>query len=124
VIDGHGRSKGEKMKNLTALITAFIVTALIGIILFGIGFNAMINKNTAPIVDTPPANNTVQVSNQVQVKQLENSITQYQSQLNQAIEQLNAQNAQIQQYQSLLQALVARGVIAIQQDGTITIPRR
>jgi TolA-binding protein len=113
------------MKNLTALIAAFIVTGIIGIALFGIGFNAMANKNTVPLANSPTGSNTtVQVSNQVQVQQLESRLTQYQDRLNQAIDQLNAQNTQIQQYQQLLQALVARGVIVVRSDGSVLVPGR
>jgi TolA-binding protein len=112
------------MKNLTALIAAFIVTGIIGIALFGIGFSALVNTNTVPLSSTPSGNTTVQVSNQVQVQQLENRLVQYQDRLNQAVEQLNTQNTQIQQYQQLLQALVARGVIVIREDGSVLIPGR
>ena len=114
------------MKNLTALIAAFIVTGIIGVALFGIGFSAMVNKNTVPLANSPSGNNTntVQVSNQVQVQQMESQLTQFQDRLNQAIDQLNTQNTQIQQYQQLLQALVERGVIIVRSDGSVLIPSR
>jgi len=128
--------KGDKMKNFNAIITAFFMTGLIGIVLFGFGFNALINKNTVPTLNSPAANtltNTTsksgntsasQTSNQAQIQQLQNTVTQYQDQLNQAVQEINAQNAQLAQYQKLIQALANSGVIVIRQDGTILIPRR
>ena len=124
------------MKNFNALITAFFMTGLIGIVLFGVGFNALINKNTVPTLNSPASSaasssgsntantSTSQSSDQAQIQQLQNTVTQYQNQLNQAVQEINAQNAQLAQYQQLIQELVNRGVIIVRQDGTILIPRR
>ena len=127
------------MKNFNAIITAFFMTGLIGIVLFGFGFNALINKNTVPTLDSPASNtltntasstgntantSTSQTSNQAQIQQLQNTVTQYQDQLNQAVQEINAQNAQLTQYQQLIQELINRGIIVVRQNGTILIPRR
>jgi peptidoglycan hydrolase CwlO-like protein len=123
------------MKTFSALIAAFFITAIIGIAMFGIGSNAILNPNTVPVKNsqTSAVNSTgigTQAPTQAQIQQLQERINQYQSrdqqyqaQLNQLIQQVNQDNNQIQAYQSLLQELQRRGVIFIRRDGTILIPQ-
>lgn len=123
------------MKTFSALIAAFFITAIIGIAMFGIGSNAILNPNTMPVKNSQTssvnsAGTGTQTSTQSQVQQLQERINQYQSrdqqyqaQLNQLIQQVNQDNNQIQAYQSLLQELQRRGVIFIRRDGTILIPQ-
>jgi peptidoglycan hydrolase CwlO-like protein len=121
------------MKKLSALIAAFIMTGVIGFAMFSIGANALANKNTLPITNTPTsasAAGSTQAATQPQIQQMQQVINQYQSrdqqyqqQVNQLIQQVNQDNAQVQAYQQLLMELQQRGVIIIRSDGTILIPR-
>lgn len=127
------------MKQLPALFAAFIITGLIGFAMFSIGTNALVNKNALPIAQNPgstaiadsPSQVPTQDPNQAQLKQLQDLIAQYQardqqyqSQLNQVMQQVNQDNAQLQQYQQLLMELQRRGIILVQNDGTILLPER
>ncbi len=137
------------MKNLTALLASFLIAGTTGFAMFGIGGNALLNKNTVPMADSPPAGSaasaaldTSSASAQADpaiaatgaaaaqirqltdlVKQYQEREQQYQSQLDQAAQELNQESSQIQSYQQLLLELQARGVIAITQDGRILLPR-
>lgn len=113
------------MKHLSALLTALLITVAIGFGIFVIGVNALTNKNTVPLQSTP--NNGAAIASNgstsadpaastTNVQQLQQEVTTLQSQLNQA-------SQVIQQYQSLLQALQQRGVITIDQNGNIFLPR-
>lgn len=124
------------MKNLPAIIAAFVITGLLGVGMLVVGGNALLNQNRVPMQNSPTsAQSDPQTSNvsqqQPTVNQLQDRIAQYQarekqyqSELNSASQQLNQANQTLQQYQSLLEELQARGVIRVQSDGTILIPRR
>jgi hypothetical protein len=135
------RQKGDQvMKQVPALVAALAITAIIGLCMLGVGINALANRNTAPLLTTPSAagSGTSAISGMSAisatgdtVRQLEARINQYQSreqqyqtQLSQLEQQLNQEGQTIQNFQQLLGALQAQGVILIQQDGTILIPRR
>lgn len=123
------------MKKLSALIAAFIMTGVIGFAMFSIGANALANKNTLPITNTPTSASTAgsgstQAATQAQIQQMQQVINQYQArdqqyqqQLSELMQQVNQDNAQVQAYQQLLIELQRRGVIIIRSDGTIVIPR-
>ncbi len=110
-------------KHLSAIIAALVITAVIGFGIFTIGVNALTNKNTVPLQNTPGSAVTANSSNtaadppstSTNVQQLQQEVSSLQSQLNQATQV-------IQQYQSLIQALQQRGIIAIDQNGNIFIP--
>lgn len=107
-------------KHLTALITALIITAVIGTGIFVIGVNALTNRNTVPLQNTPGSATTITSNNTAadpaastsNVQQLQQEVSTLQSQLNQA-------GQVIQQYQAVLQALQQRGIISIDQNGNI-----
>lgn len=123
------------MKKLSALIAAFVMTGVIGFAMFTIGANALTNKNTLPITNTPTSasassTGSTQGATQAQIQQMQQVINQYQTrdqqyqqQLNELMQQVNQDNAQVQAYQQLLFELQQRGVIIIRNDGTILIPR-
>ncbi len=110
-------------KHLSAIITALVITAVIGFGIFTIGVNALTNKNTVPLQSTPGSGTTTTGSNTAadppstttNVQQLQQEVSSLQSQLNQATQV-------IQQYQSLVQALQQRGIIVVDQNGNIYVP--
>lgn len=125
------------MRQFPAIVAAFVMTAVVGVAMVGVGANALFNTNTRPTLNSPASSSSTNVSNstnnaaaqeiqqlQAQVQAYQTRDQQYQSQLNTLIQQVNQENQQIQGFQQLLAALQARGVIAIQADGTILIPRR
>ncbi len=122
------------MKQFSALIAAFFITGAIGFTMFSIGANALTNQNTIPVSNSPASASasvsSTQDATQAQLQQMQEIINQYQArdqqyqqQLNELIQQVNQGNAQVQAYQQLLLELQQRGVIIIQRDGTIRIPR-
>ncbi len=104
------------MKKFQALIAAFVMTGLVAICMLAVGGAALQNPNSVPVSNAPGAPSGVAASADpsAQVTELQNEIAQYRQQLDQA-------NAQLQQYQDLLNALQQRGVIRIQSDGTVQI---
>ena len=141
------------MKRIQALIAAVIITGLVGLGMLAIGVNAALNPNTVAVSDAPgsapvavsdppnssaPAGSTTSAQAQAQVKQLQDLIAQYQNREKQYQAQLDQyQNldkqyqaqvdqaaAQLQQYQALLVEMQRRGLIRINGDGSIQLPRR
>ena len=112
------------MKHISAIITALVITAVVGLGIAVIGANALTNTNTAPLQSSPgssvagtsssPAGQSAALPKNVQ--QLQQEVTSLQSQLNQDSQAL-------QQYQSLIQVLQQRGVIFIDQNGNIYLPQ-
>ncbi len=107
------------MKKAQALIASAIVTGMVALAMLLIGINALTNTNSVP-----PANTQVSAvvspatgGNDAQIAQLQDQVAQYQAQLDQA-------NTELQQYQQVLSALQARGVIRITGDGQIQLGRR
>jgi multidrug efflux pump subunit AcrA (membrane-fusion protein) len=118
-------------KHVTALLAAFSITLVVGMGMFVIGGNAALNKNSAPLLDSPNASSvsTAGSTDQSQLAQLQNLVAQYQQreqqyqdQLNAAQQQLDQASATLQQYQRLLNFLVERGIIQVDQNGRIFIP--
>ncbi len=123
------------MKHIPALFAALIMTGIVGLAMLGIGANALLNQNTAPTLNSASAAGSGAVSNVAnsssQVQQLQARVSeyqsreqQYQSQLQNLQQQVSQEQQQVQIFQQILGELQARGVIAIQGDGTILIPRR
>jgi TolA-binding protein len=117
------------MKHVSAIITALLITAIVGLGIMVIGVSAITNTNTVPLQNSPNANltgnnlsstrsNTVaqSASGSPDVQQLQQQVSDLQSQLDQA-------KQAIQQYQSLLIVLQQRGLIQIDQNGNIYLPQ-
>jgi len=125
-------------KQIMAVLTAFLMTVLIGVFIFAIGgaafFNTMGTQAANAPSDVSLISNT-NVSQADQVAQLQNLISQYQDheqqyqqreqqlqeQLAQANSQIQQDQQMIQQVQMLLSALQQRGLISITSDGRIHI---
>jgi uncharacterized protein YlxW (UPF0749 family) len=126
-------------RQIPAVLAALGMTLVVGIAMFALGLNALINNGGSQVKNSP---SVVQANSQAAVDQanlqkLQGLISQYQlrenqyqTELNQAAQKLDQANAQIQQdqaqlqqYQSLLMALQNAGVIRITSDGRILLPR-
>jgi signal transduction histidine kinase len=117
------------MKHISAILTAAIITTIIGLGILVVGVSALTNTNTVALQNSPnaslPGNNITNtssntavssVSSSVDVQQLQQKVSDLQAQLDQA-------SQIIQQYQSLLVALQQRGVITIDRSGNIYLPQ-
>ena len=116
------------MKHASAITTALIITAIIGLGIMVIGVSAFTNKNVVPLQNSPNASsanpmrtqayNSSQssASTSAQVQQLQQQVNDLQSQLSQA-------SQVISQYQNLLLVLQQRGVISIDSNGNIYLPQ-
>jgi biotin-(acetyl-CoA carboxylase) ligase len=133
------------MKRLPALIAAFVTTAVIAIAMLLIGINAVMNPNQVAAASSPNDSQAAVSSAgttqngqaqdlvaqyQAREKQYQDREQQYQSQISQLEQRLNQDETQlqqaagaIQQYQGLLQELQDRGIIMIDRNGTIYLPR-
>lgn len=117
----------------TAFLAAFLITGCLGAGMLVIGGSALLNKNGVPVASSAAqatATARVQTTEQAQIQQLQDLVTQYQSreaqyqqELKAAGQNLQQANAQLQQYQMLLMALQSRGLIAINPDGSISVAR-
>jgi TolA-binding protein len=108
------------MKKISPIISALLITAVIGVVILVIGVSALTNPNSTALQDSPSINSVAGNSNPLStssdIQQLTLEVNDLQSQLDQA-------NLAIQQYQSLLLALQQRGVIQISRDGRIFLPQ-
>ncbi len=116
------------MKKLGAFVAAVIITGLVGLGMLAIGVNALLNPNTVAAADAP-SEAALDVSatspdTQAQIKQLQDLVAQYQNREKQYQEQLSQANTQLEQYQQLLVEMQRRGLIRINGDGSIQLPRR
>ena len=116
------KERGRKLKRILALLTAVLVTCLIGFAMLAVGVNAVSNPNAVPVSNSPavsaPASQT-----QSQIEQLQSLVKQYQSREQQYQARLAQDEAQLQQYQSLLMELQRRGVIRVNPDGSLQLRR-
>ncbi len=117
------------MKHISAILTAVIITTIIGLGILVVGVSALTNTNTVALQNSPNASLTgnnltntggntgvSSVSSSSNVQQLQQQVSDLQTQLDQA-------SQVIQQYQSLLLVLQQRGVIRIDQNGIIYLPQ-
>jgi predicted PurR-regulated permease PerM len=115
------------MKHISAIITALVITAVVGLGIAVIGANALTNTNTVPLQNSP--NSSVAGSSQPgndpagQAATTTTNVQQLQQEVNSLQSQLNQENQALQQYQSLIQALQQNGVIYIDRNGNIYIPQ-
>jgi septal ring factor EnvC (AmiA/AmiB activator) len=127
------------MKKIQALIAAVMITGLVGLGMLAIGVNAALNPNTVAASDSPGSAPAVASDTsgsvsaavgattsqaQTQIAQLQNLIAQYQNREKQYQAQLDQADTQLQQYQALLAEMQRRGLIRINGDGSIQLPRR
>lgn len=125
-------------KHFSAILIAFLMTAVVGVAMLAIGGAALFNRNGTPVSDSAAQGSKVADTNLAQTNQtsqLEGLIAQYQDhelqyqqreqQLQEQLAQANAQIQQdqqmVQQVQRLLSALQQRGLITITNDGRINI---
>jgi peptidoglycan hydrolase CwlO-like protein len=128
-------------KQIPALIAAILMTGFIAMVMAVTGANALFNKNSTAVSNSPAASQNVSANSsnieQAQIKQLQDRINEYQqreqqyqqllqtdqTQLQQAQAQLQQASAQMDQFQNFLLILQRRGVITIQSDGSVIINR-
>ena len=127
------------MKPLPAILFALAITLVVGVSMFAIGSNALLNPNQAPILNSPGVTDVSAASlttadqnsvDQQKLAQLQDLVNQYQqrekqlqTELSDAAAQLNQANQEVQQYQDVLTQLQQRGVIRITSDGQIMLRR-
>jgi TolA-binding protein len=130
-------------KQLPALVAAILMTAFIALAMIVTSANALMNKNTvdpsnSASASTSAATDSIPSANQAQIKQLQDRINvyaqreqqyqqreqQYQQKLQDNQLRVQQAAAQLQQIQQLLSALQDRGLIRIQNNGTILITGR
>jgi uncharacterized protein YlxW (UPF0749 family) len=117
------------MKHISAILTAVIITTIIGLGILIVGVSALTNTNTVALQNSANTSSTgtnltntggntavSSASSSSDVQQLQQQVSDLQAQLNQA-------SQIIQQYQSLLLVLQQRGVIVIDQSGNIYLPQ-
>jgi hypothetical protein len=119
-------------KHYTALLAAFLITMCMGAGMLLVSGSAYLNKNGLPVADSPSAATATAVytsAQEAQLQQLQDLVNQYQTrevqyknELAKASQQLDAANAQVQQYEMVMTALQSRGVIRIDQNGRISLP--
>jgi uncharacterized protein YlxW (UPF0749 family) len=126
-------------KRLAALLAAVLSTACVGIAILAIGGAALFNPTGTAAAQSPSraANVSLSTTNQAEIQQLQDLVSQYQArdqqrqareqQLQQQIAQDSSQvqqaQQQMQEIQQLLMALQQRGLITITADGQILINR-
>jgi uncharacterized protein HemX len=114
---------------LPALIAALSMTVIIGLAILAFGLNALLNQNlsvaqAASQPDTEVATDLTTIQDlQAIMSQYQVRETQYQSELQQAAEQINEISQQNLQYQQLFQALQNAGLIQLTSDGRVFISR-
>jgi peptidoglycan hydrolase CwlO-like protein len=119
-------------KQYTALLAALAVTICIAAGMLLVSGSALLNKNGIPVADSPAsatATAVVRSAEQAQIQQLQSLVNEYQtreakyqSELNDAGQQLQQANDQLRQYQVLLTALQSRGIINIDPNGRVSLP--
>jgi uncharacterized protein YycO len=115
------------MKRLPALIAAFIITGILGFAMFTIGANAMTNKNTVPTLNQPGGSSTASTSsaqdtNQAQLQQYQSLISQYQARDKQYQDRVNTLVQQVNQENSTIQQY-QQLLMELQRRGVIFITR-
>jgi peptidoglycan hydrolase CwlO-like protein len=128
--------KVSMRKQVSAILAALFITGFIALCMTVVGANALVNKNSVPVSNSPQATVVASTTNdppaaQTEIQQLEARINeyqqreqQYQQELQTAQQQLQDANSQIAQFQQLLQVMQQRGLIFINQSGQIFLPGR
>jgi peptidoglycan hydrolase CwlO-like protein len=135
---GMNMEKVFMRKQISAILAAFVITGFIALCMTVVGANALVNKNSVPVSNSPQATVVASTTNdpsaaaaQTEIQQLEARINQYQQreqqyqqELQTAQQQIQTANSQIAQFQQLLQVMQQRGLIFIDQNGQIFLPGR
>lgn len=118
------------MKRVVAVITAAVITLIVGLGMLVVGVNAVLNPNSIPITNSPAEASAINNSpvstdanSQAQIAQLQSLVVQYQNREKQYQAQINQLNSQLQDAQSVLAELQRRGIIRIGADGSIQLRR-
>jgi len=117
------------MKHISAILTAVIITTIIGLGILVVGVSALTNTNTVALQNSPSTSSTGNNAtnsggnNVVPSASSSSDVQQLQQQVNDLQTQLDQASQIIQQYQSLLLVLQQRGVIAIDRSGNIYLPQ-
>jgi peptidoglycan hydrolase CwlO-like protein len=128
--------KVSMRKQISAILAALFITGFIALCMTVVGANALVNKSSVPVSNSPQATVAASTTNdppaaQTEIQQLQARINeyqqreqQYQQELQTAQQQLQDANSQIAQFQQLLQVMQQRGLIFINQSGQIFLPGR
>jgi peptidoglycan hydrolase CwlO-like protein len=128
--------KVSMRKQISAILAALFITGFIALCMTVVGVNALVNKNSIPVSNSPQATVVASTTNdpppaQTEIQQLQARINQYQQreqqyqqELQTAQQQLQDANSQLAQFQQLLQVMQQRGLIFINQSGQIFLPGR
>ncbi len=125
-------------KHVIPFIAASLISFIVGFGMFVIGGNAALNKNTAPVLNSPASANAPDATagSQAQIVQLQSLVAQYQqreqqyqqreqqyqNQLSALQQKLNMATSTIQEYQQVLIYLQRLGLIQVDQSGRILLP--
>jgi TolA-binding protein len=119
-------------KTLPAFLAALGMTGVIGMCILAFGVSTLLTRKAAPS-EAAAAQAPVAFDQQATIQQLQDQVaqyqareTQYQTQLQQAadqISQLSQQNQQNQAYQDIVAFLENAGVIRIGSDGSVIVSR-
>ena len=109
-------------RNITALIAAILVTALLAGGMYFMGNNSVITVDViAASTQTAAENQKVLAEYQQRDKTCTSQIKAAAAQLASANQKIEQSNQQIKQYQAVFDQLQKLGMLAIAPDGTITI---
>jgi TolA-binding protein len=121
-------------KRLPALFAAFLITTFIAFAMGAVSVGALTNPNSVIASNTPgtaSGNSSTVGIQQAQIQQLQARIQeyqqreqQYQSQLLNDQKQLQQADVELQQFQQFILALQSRGLIQIQNDGSVVVTGR
>ncbi len=110
-------------KHYTALLAALAVTLCIGAGMFLVSANAFVNKNGVPVANSPAqatATAEVKSAEQAQIQQLQSLVAQYQAREVQYQSELNSAGQQLQQANNQIRQYQAV-LLALQNRGYIQI---
>lgn len=125
----HKQPVSQFRKTLPAIAAALGMSVFIGLAIVAFGLNALFNQNVSPVqaaAETGTNIAAIQTTNQdlqTTISQFQAREAQYQSELQQAADQINQLNQQNLQYQQLVQALQNAGVIQITSNGQVLVSR-
>lgn len=118
-------------KQIPALIAALLITGIVAGVMFLTSLNAYFNKSGVAVASNAAAISQISQTTdiqKVQIAQLQGRVQEYQKReqqyeamLQQDQLQLQQNQMQLQQFKSFLLALQQRGIIRIQNDGSVVL---